>query len=104
MNKAEFISLAGSSITLYFANAGMTDNADLMRCDMFGQQLAKMVINHELTSENVYNSLCYSSLPCHIDTQSMKEIIQRVESLYNRYFTISLEDFCKLVDNKLIVK
>lgn len=82
MNKAEFIGLVGSSITLHFANAGLTNSTDLMRCDLFGQELAKMVINKELSSKTAYSSLSYSSLPCHIDHQSMEEIVQKVNNLY----------------------
>jgi len=76
--KVTFIS---SSITLHFANAGITDNADLIRCNMFGQALADMAMDNNLTMDNAYNDLSYSSLPCHIDTPSMQEIIDKVNKL-----------------------
>lgn len=70
-----------SVITLHFANAGITDNTDLMRCNLFGFAVARFIEKYDkFESADAYTLPEYHALPFVIDFDAMNEITDKVNS------------------------
>lgn len=85
MNKKESLTVIASAVTLRFANAGITDNIDLMRCNIFGMDLAQITAeqNGSVLFDSVKKSTGYRGLPVLVDDHVLQEIIEQAEYIYN---------------------
>lgn len=70
-----------SIITLHFANAGITDNIDLMRCNLFGLAISNFINkNNRFDANDAYSMAEYNALPFCIDSPSMAELVDKINT------------------------
>lgn len=85
MTKEQSLSVIASAITLRFANAGITDNIDLMRCNIFGMDVATITKKQKgcVLFDTVKNCTGYRGLPVFVDDGVLQDIIEQAEYIYH---------------------
>ena len=85
MKNTDCLTVIASAITLRFANAGISDNIDLIRCNIFGMDVARLTEQQKgsVLFDTVKNSTGYRGLPIFVDDHVLQEIIEQAEYIYN---------------------
>ena len=85
MNKVTEI--IANAIVLRFANAGISDDIDLMRCYIFGMELAKITDEQKGSVSFFLVRDCKSllNLPFCVDDHALQDIIEQAERIYAHF-------------------
>lgn len=75
------LNLIADAITIRFAEAGITDNADLMRCHLFGCAVALLADRDACTVDSAFELREYVGLPTMVDPVTMQEFVDKANTI-----------------------
>lgn len=78
--------IISDSITLHFANLGVRDNMDLMRCSIFAMDIERLSTEDNLNKESIKQLSSYNGVVNNIISMTdefLDEIIEKADFLKN---------------------